>query len=61
MADHGPVSMDSEMGMKNLDEPTLPTNHGHGLPLNDPDNPMNWPLPRRLFVSLVAWLFTAAV
>ncbi len=61
MADHGPMSIDSEAGMKRLDEPALPTINGHHLPMNDPDNPMSWPMLKRISASLVAWLFTAVV
>ena len=61
MVDHGPMLTDSERGMKQLDDPSLPVTNGHHLPANDPDNPMNWPMLRRIYVSLVAWLFTAVV
>jgi hypothetical protein len=61
MADHAPMSIDSESGMKHIDEPKLPGAIGHHLPANDPDNPMSWPLTRKIYVSLVSWLFTAAV
>ncbi|ERF74148.1 hypothetical protein EPUS_08887 [Endocarpon pusillum Z07020] len=61
MVDHGPVLRDSERGMKQLDDPSLPATNGHHLPANDPDSPMNWPMVRRLYVSLVSWLFTAVV
>jgi hypothetical protein len=33
----------------------------HSMPTTDPDNPMNWPLHRRLYTSVCAWLFAAAV
>jgi hypothetical protein len=61
MADDGPMSVDSETGMKPPMETPHPTISGHHLPKNDPENPMSWPMPRRIFASLVAWLFTAAV
>lgn len=28
---------------------------------HDLENPMNWPLHRKLYTSLVAWMFAAAV
>ncbi|KAK4561546.1 hypothetical protein LTR86_004225 [Recurvomyces mirabilis] len=33
----------------------------HSMPRTDPNNPMNWPLHRKLYTSLCAWLFAAAV
>jgi MFS transporter, DHA1 family, multidrug resistance protein len=33
----------------------------HSLPADDPDNPMNWPLHRKLYASAVAWFFSFAV
>jgi hypothetical protein len=33
----------------------------HSMPPTDPDNPMNWPLHRRVYVSSVAWVFAFAV
>jgi hypothetical protein len=47
--------------MKHVGEPVLPSSLGHHLPVEDPDNPMNWPLARKIFASMAAWLFTAAV
>lgn len=61
MVDHGPMLTDSERGMKQLDDPSLSITKGHHLQANDPDNPMNWPMLRRLCISLVSWLFTAVV
>jgi hypothetical protein len=61
MADHVPTSIDSETGMKHIDKPTLASSNHHSLSKDDPDNPMNWPILRRLYTSLVAWLFTAVV
>ena len=29
----------------------------HLLSANDPDNPMNWPLHRRIYGSAVSWAF----
>jgi hypothetical protein len=55
------MSVDSETGIESGKETSLPTISGHHLPKNDPDNPMSWPMPRRIFASLVAWLFTAVV
>ena len=33
----------------------------HTLGANDPENPMNWPLHRRLYASAVSWAFGFAV
>lgn len=33
----------------------------HSMSPNDEDNPMNWPLHRKLFLSLCAWLAAASV
>jgi hypothetical protein len=61
MADRAPMSIDPESGMKEIDKPAPPSAIGHHLPANDPDNPMNWPMTRRIYVSLVSWVFTAVV
>jgi hypothetical protein len=33
----------------------------HSLSPSDPDNPMNWPLYRKIYVSLCGFLFAASV
>lgn len=44
-----------------MEEPIPSHIKGHDLPANDPENPMHWPSSRKIFASMVAWLFTAAV
>jgi hypothetical protein len=61
MSENATMSLDEERGMKHLAEPVAPNIAGHHLPMNDPDNPMNWPLQRKIFASTAAWLFTAVV
>lgn len=37
-------------------------NHAsHHLAPDDPENPMNWPLHRKLYASAVSWFFAFAV
>jgi len=33
----------------------------HSLSSNDPENPMNWHIHRRIYASSVAWFFAFAV
>ncbi|KAK3068334.1 hypothetical protein LTR53_014183 [Teratosphaeriaceae sp. CCFEE 6253] len=33
----------------------------HPMPVDDPNNPMKWPLHRKIYTSASAWLFAAAV
>jgi len=40
----------------------LEANHAsHSLARNDPDNPMNWPLHRKMYASAASWFFAFAV
>lgn len=34
---------------------------GHMLPLDDPDNPLNWPLHRKIYSSVVSAAFAFVV
>ena len=38
-----------------------PTGAGHMLPADDPENPHNWPISRKVFVSSVATAFAFVV
>ncbi len=44
-----------------MDEPEEDFNAGHAMSPRDPDNPYNWPLYRRVYVSLVSFAFGFAV
>lgn len=37
------------------------TSAGHMMAPSDPDNPLNWPLHRRIYVSAVAFAFAFVV
>ena len=38
------------------ESPMIATPPSHTLSPNDPDNPMNWAMHRRLYTSAVAWV-----
>ena len=56
-----PLSNDlqSTTTMTSEDQPT--GGIGHSMHANDPDNPQNWPLHRKVYASSVAFAFAFAV
>ena len=40
---------------------TMPTAGGHMMSANDPDNPQNWPLHKKIYASAVAFAFAWVV
>lgn len=38
-----------------------PPTGGHMMAADDPDNPQNWPLPKKAYVSAVAFAFAWVV
>ena len=34
---------------------------GHKMSLNDPENPMNWALSKKIYASAVGWAFSFVV
>ncbi|KAK4696395.1 hypothetical protein P7C71_g1515, partial [Lecanoromycetidae sp. Uapishka_2] len=39
----------------------MPTGGGHMMAADDPDNPQNWPLYKKIYASAVAFAFTWVV
>ncbi|KAI9666744.1 MAG: hypothetical protein M1831_001519 [Alyxoria varia] len=56
-AHHGASDSISSMH-KPMAEQKMPSAAGHGMSPSDPDNPMNWPLLRKLYASAVSFAFT---
>ena len=52
-------SVDNETG--GAMKPMANHGHGHMMSPDDPDNPQNWPLYRKLYVSVVSFAFGFAV
>lgn len=63
----------SQEGLMRIMGPHAPKDDEHGEPMlashvlshsmssTDPENPMNWPLHRKLYTSACAWAFAASV
>lgn len=52
-----PTINDTDLkGMKIITAPA-----GHMMAANDPDNPQNWPVQRKIYVSAVAFAFAWVV
>lgn len=56
---HPEMSISSEEAMKDLTASTPAT--GHMMPANNPDNPQNWPLYKKVYASAVAFAFAWVV
>lgn len=41
-------------------KPAMPS-LGHMMAADDPDNPLNWPVNKKIYVSIVSFAFTYAV
>lgn len=56
--EHGAAMSDRESAESQRMPPGISSEMpSHMLAANDPDNPMNWPMHRRLYVSFVAaWM-----
>ena len=56
---HPEMSISSEDAMKDLTAST--PSAGHMMAANDPDNPQNWPLYKKVYASTVAFAFAWVV
>jgi hypothetical protein len=60
--EHDAAMSDREITESQKMPPGMPSKMpSHMLAANDPDNPMNWPLHRRLYASFVAVCMAFAV
>ena len=51
----------SEQQGHHSEEPMASAMLSHSMDPKDLENPMNWPLHRKIYTSAVAWMFAAAV
>lgn len=49
--------MSGQMASKLVDQPKENFNTGHAMSPQDPDNPFNWPINRRVYASAVSYAF----
>ena len=48
-----------DMSLKGMTTPTAPA--GHMMAADDPDNPQNWPIHKKIYASAVAFAFAWVV
>lgn len=53
--------MDDTMKFEHMKSGETEQPAGHMMSMSDPDNPQNWPLHRKLYVSAVAFAFAFVV
>lgn len=53
-----PSPMESQESQRMVMRKEMPGAVGHGMSMHDPENPMNWPLFKKLYASAAAFLFT---